>query len=78
MERFLSAAQVAKRFNVTSRTVVRWIDEGLFPGAFKANPDVTNSPYLIPVLVVDKFAEERKNEETEEPSKQNGLEANIV
>ena len=77
MQRFLSAAQVAKRFNVTSRTVVRWIDEGFLPGAFKANPDVTNSPYLIPTSVVDTFAEERKSEEVEEAT-QNGLEANIV
>ncbi len=49
MKGFLTAAEVAKRFNVTSRTVVRWIEDGSLPGATKINPSVPNSPFLIPV-----------------------------
>jgi hypothetical protein len=66
MVQFLSAAQVAKRFKVTARTVVRWIDEGKLPGAFQVNPDAPNTPFLIPVASVEAY------EKTRETSDNNG------
>lgn len=52
---FISAAQVAKRFNVTARTVVRWINDGDLPGAFRVTEGIKNSPFLIPVTSVEEF-----------------------
>ncbi len=66
MADFVSAAQVAKRFDVTSRTIVRWIDEGVFPGAFKVNPSIKNSPYLIPQSSIDEYEQKREEERQEQ------------
>lgn len=35
MDRKLETSQVAKRFNVTARTVRNWAAAGVFPGAFR-------------------------------------------
>jgi len=56
---FLSVAEVAKRLNVTSRTVARWIAEGEFPGVFQVNPGVKNSSYLIPRKSYEQFCARR-------------------
>jgi len=37
-ERPLTTQEAADVFGVTSRTIVRWIHAGRFPGAFKLNP----------------------------------------
>lgn len=71
VESFTSAAQVAKRFNVTARTVVRWIKEGKLPGAFQVNPDAENSPFMIPVKSVDAF-EKKYPQKKREASNTNG------
>lgn len=59
---FLSVAEVAKRLNVTSRTVARWIAEGEFPGSFQVNPGVKNSSYLIPRKSYEIFEAKRSQE----------------
>ena len=50
-----SVQEVAKRYNVNQRTVQRWIDSGLFPGATKKNPLGKNSPYEIPQSAIDHY-----------------------
>lgn len=60
VQEFISSSEAAKRLRVTTRSITRWIEEGEFPGAFKANPEVKNSPYLIPIREFEKFAENRK------------------
>jgi len=60
---YLTAAEVAKRFNVTSKTVTVWIDNGLLKGAKKLNPDIRNSPFIVPVSSVNEF-EKTRNQTT--------------
>lgn len=62
VDEYIGVAQVAKRFNVTARTVVRWISEGELPGSFRVTPGVKNSPFLIPVASVEAFAKKRPPE----------------
>jgi excisionase family DNA binding protein len=48
MERtMLNVREVAKRLQVDTSTVHRWVQQGHFPGAYKAGPGHT-SPYRIP------------------------------
>lgn len=56
----IKASEVAKQFNVSLRTVNRWIEAGYFSGAFRRNPRAANSTYLIPVDSVEKFKRERE------------------
>lgn len=44
----LSAVEAAERLNVHPRTVSRWAEQGLLKGAYKKNPLLKNSPYVIP------------------------------
>ena len=65
VSKLLTAAQVAPRFKVTAKTITRWIDEGKFPNAFKLNPDVSNSPYIIPENDVEDLERELAKQETD-------------
>ena len=56
---YLKTADVAKRFDVNQRTILRWIKDGCFPGAIKKNPRSKNSPILIPEQSVEQFAQEQ-------------------
>lgn len=58
---YIRTSEVAKRLNVTTRTIARWIGAGFFPGAFKVNPDAANSPFVIPVADVRAFEEKQRN-----------------
>lgn len=71
VKQFTSAAQVAKRFSVTARTVVRWIKEGKLPGAFQVNPDAENSPFMIPVKSVEEFAKTRPSDNDNDGASKN-------
>jgi NADPH-dependent curcumin reductase CurA len=71
VEKFISAANVAKRFNVTARTVVRWIADGDLPGSFRVTPGVKNSPFLIPLSSVEEF-EKKFPERIRDASDTNG------
>lgn len=51
----LSKSQVAKRLEVSSITVSRWIWAGYFPGARKKNPNNPASHWIIPEEDVLKF-----------------------
>lgn len=62
MAKYISSSEAAKRLSVTTRTITRWIDDGCFPGAFKLNPEIKNSPFVIPHNEFEKFAEERAND----------------
>jgi len=46
----LSTGEAAKELGVSERTIQNWIRraDGPFPGAFKLNPSLPNSPYRIP------------------------------
>lgn len=55
VEKFISAANAAKRFNVTARTVVRWINDGDLPGAVRVTPGIKNSPFFIPLSSIEEF-----------------------
>lgn len=63
VEDFVSVAEVAKRFNVTTRTVVRWIADGELPGAFQVNPNVRNSPFLVPLASVEALEKRKQGAE---------------
>ena len=56
---YLRTAEVAKRFDVDSRTILRWVKDGCFPGAIKKNPHARNSPILIPEKAVEDFAQKQ-------------------
>lgn len=62
---FVTVAQAAKRLDVTTRTIVRWIENGRFPGAFKIDPGIDNSPFLIPMDSFLAYESERKSEGTD-------------
>lgn len=66
---FISSSEAAKRLNVTSRSITRWIESGKFPGAFKANPSVKNSPFLIPLDVFEEFEASRKTDQEDNTNK---------
>ena len=38
----------ARRLRVSNRAILKWIHRGTFPGAYKLNPNLPNSPYRIP------------------------------
>ena len=54
-ERFYSVQEVAQRYNVTTQTIRRWIDGGLFPGTVKQNPLTDNSPFVIPQSGIEHY-----------------------
>lgn len=56
----LTVVQVANRLDVTTRTIIRWIKRGTFPGAYKSNPMLDTSPYVIPLEDVEAFEEKRR------------------
>jgi len=66
VDNFMTTAEIAKRLNVTTRTVGRWIEDGLFEGATKINPNIRNSPFIVPKTSVDAFEETRRQEQTGE------------
>lgn len=52
----LTIPQVADRLGVDRSTILRWIqDTEAFPNAFKKNPFLKTSPYVIPVSDVEHF-----------------------
>ena len=55
---FLTTAQTAARFGVTTRTVLNWIEAGRFPHAYKTGPETTT--YLIPLQDVIQLEEKRR------------------
>lgn len=46
-EKVLSVVQVAEKFSVDRRTILRWVDAGQFPNVRKAGP-FPRSPFVIP------------------------------
>ena len=54
-ETYFSTAEVAQQLECHYRTVIRYIEDGSLPGAFKMNPKKRNSPYKIPKSSVDAF-----------------------
>lgn len=57
-ERWYTVAEIAERYRVARKTVTRWIDDGLLPGARKKAP-YTRSPYEIPQSAIDHFEKQR-------------------
>lgn len=60
--KFIRTTEAAERLNVSPRTVIRWIEQGKFPGAFQVNPDAENSPYLIPENAVEAYQKRQRGE----------------
>lgn len=54
---YLTTAEVARRFDVDPRTILRWVRAGCFPGTIKKNPRAKNSPIVIPEQSVETFAQ---------------------
>ncbi|MBE7474363.1 MAG: helix-turn-helix domain-containing protein [Anaerolineales bacterium] len=52
---YLTTAEVARRFDVDPRTILRWVKAGCFPGTRKKNPRAKNSPIVIPEQSVEDF-----------------------
>lgn len=61
MAKYLKVSLIAKRYGVSTRTVLRWIHGGLFPGAFKLDPTAKNSHFVVPENDLKLFEEERKS-----------------
>lgn len=61
MAQYLKVSHIAERYNVSTRTVLRWIHEGLFPGAFKLDPNAQNSHFVVPEEDLRLFEEKRKS-----------------
>ncbi len=59
-KRVLTAALTAERLGVSTRTIHRWAADGFFPGAYKLNPALKNSPPGIPVEDVEAFEQKRR------------------
>jgi predicted site-specific integrase-resolvase len=57
----LTAALAAERLGVSTRTIHRWAADGFFPGAYKLNPAIKNSPLVIPAVDVEVFEQKRKD-----------------
>jgi excisionase family DNA binding protein len=57
-EEKLTVTEVARRLEVTPRTIRNWIQAGEFPNARQKRP-VPGSPYQIPVSDVIAFEERR-------------------
>ena len=53
---YLKTVEVAERFDVNPRTILRWVKAGYFPGSLKKNPFAINSPVVIPEEAVEEFA----------------------
>lgn len=56
----LSTAEAGKRLGVHHLTIRRWIDEGLFPNAYRKNPRNERSPYRIPETDVERLEQQRQ------------------
>ena len=54
---YLTTAEVARRFDVDPRTILRWVRAGCFPGTIKKNPRARNSHIVIPEQSVETFAQ---------------------
>lgn len=59
MERYYTADELADRWQVTSRAVRKWIDEGAFPNAYRVGPG-RRSPIRIPQSDVIEFERRRR------------------
>lgn len=55
---YLTVSQAAKRLQVDTATVRRWIEDGEFPGTIRTRP--RTGEYRIPVSAVIRFEEARK------------------
>ena len=62
MTKTLSAREAAQRLGVTSRTIIKWINRGSFPNAYKLNPDALRSAYRIPFPDIEAFEEKRSTQ----------------
>lgn len=61
-EKYYRTAEAAEILNVNSRTVARWINNGVIK-ATKLNPLGENSPFIISQKELDRFLELRKQAE---------------
>lgn len=53
-ETMLSTSQVASRLKVTTRSIKRYCERGVFPNAFKNGPFI-NSEWMIPLKDVEDY-----------------------
>jgi excisionase family DNA binding protein len=63
MSETLSAREAAQRLGVTPRTIIKWINRGTFPNAYKLNPDGLRSAYRIPLTDIEALESRRGNKE---------------
>jgi predicted site-specific integrase-resolvase len=68
----LSVKEVAKRLGLVERTATRYVNKGLFPGAYKLNPyALRRSEWRVPEEAVIAF-EEKRRETAKKASYPNG------
>lgn len=56
----MTVPEAAKFLGVHRRTVLNWVRDGRFPGAYRLDPESPRSHYRLPVLDVVRFAAARK------------------
>ena len=62
VEGYSRIPEVARRLDVSTRTINRWIHKGYFDGVIKNDPEAeSGSYYLIPDSSIEAFIERRKS-----------------
>jgi len=55
---YLSTPEAAQRFDVTTKTITRWIQAGEFPNAYRLS-SAKKSPYRIPLADIEAYEDRR-------------------
>lgn len=65
-KKMLTAQEASRRLGVTPRAIAKWVQQGIFPGAYKVNPLGISSPYRIPIEDIEAFEALRKKRASDE------------
>jgi excisionase family DNA binding protein len=61
-ERTLGTSEAAQALGVSARTVQRWLEENLFPNAYRLNPENPRSHVRIPEEDIEALKRKRQRE----------------
>lgn len=59
-KKYIRATKAAEILGVAPKTINRWIDSGHIKDAYKINPNISNSPFLVAQHEVDRLLTSRK------------------
>jgi excisionase family DNA binding protein len=61
---YYTTKEIAAMMAVSITTVAEMIKRGRFPGAYKIDPALRNSPYRVPKTSYEKFLQEQRGKAT--------------